>query len=1019
MNIRTFWNTLFALTFLFAAHLLVGQDHKKKYTRKDIEPYILSSMEAGDIPGLSFVIIEGDKHTIKTYGFADEEDQTPVSAKTLFELASCSKAFTGLAITTLEQQDLISLEDPVSDYLPWLNVMYEEQPVELKIRDLLYHTSGIPWTTISNIPASTEANALEKTVKALVGQELRHLPGKEFEYATINYDVLALILEKVTDQPFETYLQREIIDGLGLSSTSVGEPSEPALMAQGHKIGFFEARAFDAPRFKGNNAAGYVMSNATDMAKWLKFQLGQQDSPLYSAAQLTHERDETVAIHGYQLYARGWQVSLDGTGLIFHGGLNPNFSSFVGFQKEKQLGVVILANSNSRHTAAIGRRVMKILGEEEIEAGVDPGDMGDQKFAFGTFALALYCFVVLGFVGWIFVDVAQGKRKYEGFGVEVSTKLIRTLVFLAPIVFAIYLLPKAMVGFEWESMLLWTPSSFEWLIKMMLVSITVSYVAYFFSLLYPEPNAYKRSIPQILLLSIISGLANVVIIIMVTSALDVEDGLGYLLFYYAITLCLYLLGSRFVQINLVKFTRGIIYDLRIKLIQKVFSTSYQNFEKIERGRVYTSINEDVNTIGQSTNTIVTLITNVITTIGAFIFLTAIASWATLVTVFLILAIATLYYFVSQRANQYYNEARDSRDVFMTLVNGMIDGFKEISLRRNKKLAYKEDISNSAMKFKEKTSIADIKFVDAFLVGESLLVVLLGGVGFGMSRLFPDIEFHIVMSFVIILLYLIGPINVILSSVPALVQLKIAWQRVNGFIQEIPATLDLDQLPEAAHVEVECFAVKNVEFQYGKRSGSRTFGIGPINLELYKGEILFIIGGNGSGKTTLAKLLVGLYEPEGGQILINGRPTSAAEVGEYYSTVFSHSNLFKKLYDLDLEHKEDEISKYLEMLDLQDKVSIENNEFSTIDLSSGQRKRLALLQCFLEDSPIYLFDEWAADQDPSYRKFFYRTLLPEMRRAGKIVIAITHDDHYFDVADRVIKMSNGVMEEYVDVMSEVF
>ena len=1010
MNHRVFSKVLFAFVLLLMGHLTVSQE-KKKYSREDIEPYILSSMEDGDIPGLSFIIIEGDKQTIKSYGFSNLEDQTSVTSETLFEIASCSKAFTGLAITRLEQQGQLSLEDKVSDYLPWLKTTFEEKPAEITIKDLLYHTSGIPWSTLSDIPESTAPDALEQTVKTLIDQELRHLPGQEFEYATINYDVLALIIEKVTNQSFEDYLQKEIIDGLQLSSTSVGEPSRADLMAQGYKIGFFGARYFEAPRFKGNNAAGYIISNAEDVAKWLKFNLGQSsDSTLNSAAEVAHARDESVALHGMQLYARGWEVSLDGTGLIHHSGLNPNFASFVGFRKDKQIGVAILANSNSLHVSAMGHRVMRILGEEEIEEDEGPGDMGDRKFSMGTFAFVLYSLIVIGFLGWIFLDVIKGTRKFGGLNMKILGRLLRTSVFLVPILYAIYIFPEAIDGFNWESMLLWTPISFEWFIKMILVSMAVSYAAYFFSLLFPEPNTYKRSIPQILLLSIISGLANVVIIIMVTSALDVEDGLGYLVFYYFIALCLYLLGRRFVQVSLVRFTRGIIYDLRIQLIQKVFSTSYQNFEKIDRGRVYTSINEDVNTIGQSTNTIVTLVTNVVTTLGAFIFLAAIASWATLLTIFLILTVATIYYFVTQNANKYFNEARDSRDVFMFLVNGMIDGFKEISLKRNKKLEYKADISDSALVFKEKVSIADIRFVNAFMVGESLLVVLLGAVGFGMSKVFPAVEFYTVMSFVIILLYLIGPINVILSSVPSLMQLKIAWQRVNGFIDEIPATLNLDQLPESTNAEVESFAVEEVEFKYAERVGAREFGIGPVNLEVKRGEILFIIGGNGSGKTTLAKLLVGLYEPDKGKLLINGEPTSPEAVGEYYSTVFSPSHLFKKLYNIDVERKKEEIIKYLEILDLQDKVTIENGEFSTINLSGGQRKRLALLQCYLEDSPIYLFDEWAADQDPSYRKFFYRTLLPEMKKEGKIVIAITHDDHYFDVADKVVKMNNGQLEE---------
>jgi ABC-type siderophore export system fused ATPase/permease subunit len=157
------------------------------------------------------------------------------------------------------------------------------------------------------------------------------------------------------------------------------------------------------------------------------------------------------------------------------------------------------------------------------------------------------------------------------------------------------------------------------------------------------------------------------------------------------------------------------------------------------------------------------------------------------------------------------------------------------------------------------------------------------------------------------------------------------------------------------------------------------------------------------------LLTGLYTPDKGRILINDESLKEDQLSEYFSVVFSPAYLFQKLYKVNTENRAEETNRYLELLDLGDKLEIVNNRYSTIRLSGGQRKRLALLQCYLEDSPIYLFDEWAADQDPEYRNFFYRTLLPEMKRQGKIVIAITHDEHYFDVADRVLKMKQGKLE----------
>jgi putative ATP-binding cassette transporter len=210
--------------------------------------------------------------------------------------------------------------------------------------------------------------------------------------------------------------------------------------------------------------------------------------------------------------------------------------------------------------------------------------------------------------------------------------------------------------------------------------------------------------------------------------------------------------------------------------------------------------------------------------------------------------------------------------------------------------------------------------------------------------------------------------------------------------------------------VESIEAQGLYFHYPGEDGGTGFTLGPIDLTVKKGETLFLVGGNGSGKTTLAKLLTGLYQPEKGIIKINGKEIKGEDYpGEYFSTVFGDFQLFKKLYNVNIEEKRPEIEKYLEVLDLQGKVRLKDGSFSTLNLSGGQRKRLALLQCYLEDCPIYLFDEVAADQDPEFRKFFYRDLLVRMKESGKIIIAITHDDHYFDLADKIIKLDMGEID----------
>ncbi len=979
-----------------------------------IEEDILRMMKEGDIPGLSVVLVNGDRSYIKGFGYKNLEKKEPVTSRTLFQLASCSKSFTALAIMQVVNEGKVSLNDPVSAFIPWFRVTYKERPVQVTIAQLLHHTSGIPWSTISKIPISKDHNALEKTIRMLEGQELNHSPGKEYEYATINYDVLALVLQEIVQQPFESYLQSNVLNRLGLQYTSIGQPMDEGLMAKGYKIGFFQPRRYVAPIYKGNNAAGYVISNALDMEKWLKAQVGlQADAGLNALIQKTHQRDESVTLHGLSSYAAGWEVSLDGTGEIYHAGLNPNFSTYVVFRPKSKLGVAVLANSNSTYTNLVGDALMKYLAVETdaIYQDVDSGDNVDNVYSIFSIVIAFYGLVVLAVLLRIVVQAFRGKRRVESFNLKKGKHFFVALVNLVPFLLGVYLLPKALAGFTWEAIFVWSPISFKLLLFMLGSATGISLLAYFLSLVFVEGNPYKRIAPQIILFSILSGLSNVVIIAMVTSSLQGNVELKYLVFYYLLVIGVYLVGRKFVQVNLIHFARGLIYDLRVTMINKIFSTSYQKFEKINRGRIYTVLNDDINTIGESTNIVMLLITSVITALGAFVYLGAIAFWATVLTLLLIITLAVVYSIVAQRTERYFEEARDERNTFMQLISGMIDGYKEISLRRNKKLQYKDEVADSAGRYRDKASFADVSFVNAFLIGESLLVILLGGVAFGMPELFPNIKPHSLMSFVIVLLYLIGPINGILSSVPSMINLRVSWNRIQGFLKEIPANIDLQKSPSTLLNPVQSFKAEGITYQYQSDNDERQFAIGPIDLEIKAGEIVFLVGGNGSGKTTLAKILTGLYPADEGTISINNQPVNNFELSEYFSTVFSPPFIFEKLYDIDVEKKRSAINEYLRLLDLAEKVAIKEDRYSTIHLSTGQRKRLALLQCYLEDAPIYLFDEWAADQDPGYRVFFYNTLLPEMKKAGKIVLAITHDDHYFHVADKVLKMDGGKFEHY--------
>jgi cyclic peptide transporter len=988
---------------------------------KEFELKVQELMDDGDIPGLVLVLVNEDGSLfIKGYGYSDEERKKPVDEDTLFELASCSKAFTALAALKLEKDGKIDFDLPVSHYLPWFKAHYQGEEVDITLRQFLHQTSGVSWSSVENIYKGSGSDALERSIKALSGVNLANRPGTKFEYATINYDVVGLVVEKVSGVSFEEYIKKDILIPLGLKDTLVGGEIENPQKAVGYKIGFFDALPYDAPAYGGNDPAGYVVSNGRDMARWLKWHLGLiSDSEVadefFPLIKESHKRNFNVAPDGvnFSSYGMGWQAYVDGKDLVDHGGMNPNFTSFVGFKPKQKTGCVVLGNSNSTNTVTIGYLTLKYLEGKPLELPPIPGNTLDKAASLISLMLAFYLLCVLAFIVFVPVEVAKGRRGFGGFGLPKLGKLALALIVLVPFILAVYLVPYAMSNVSWDTAVVWSPISFQVAGVLVLAAIGLSYIGFLLSSLFPQKNKYVRSIPMVIVLSLLSGGANAMVIFLISSSLFSNIALKFQLYYFALAFLVYILGRKVLQTRLVQITFDIVYDMRMRLIEKVFLTSYQRFERLDRGRVYATINDDTGQISNSANIVVQLVTSIITTVGAFLYLATIAFWATAVTILVVGAIAILYGIVSQKAEQYFEEARDTRNVFMGLLNGMLDGFKELSLQVNKKKEYRKDLDASCDEFRVKIVKAVVKFINAFLIGESLLVIVLGAVGFAIPRIFPDISTFTLMSFIMILLYLIGPINGILNSVPQIIQMRVSWNRVKSFEDDIPANMDPGVLNAGQERPgaVDLIKAEGVVYEYEREdSDEEGFKVGPIDFEAKKGEITFIIGGNGSGKTTLAKLLTGLYHPHEGQVSVDGPPIADGRIGEYFSTVFANYHLFQKMYNVDMDGNREKAAKNLQMLSLADKVGIKDNEFSTIDLSGGQRKRLALLQCYLEDAPIYLFDEIAADQDPEFRKFFYRDLLIRMKNEWKIVIAITHDDHYFDVADKIIKMDMGKIEK---------
>ncbi|WP_434284096.1 cyclic peptide export ABC transporter [Clostridium botulinum] len=997
----------------FNVYSLSNDDKEINYLTKDetvkIEKFIEENMNESSIPGLSVTIVKDDKTVYqKGFGYSDVDGKKSVTSQSLFEIGSNSKAFTALGILSLEKSGQIKLNDEVTKYISWLKVKYKGKETSITVEQLLYHTSGIPFKTIDKVPVADKDNALEETVKTLVDIDLDSEPGKKFQYATINYDVLGLIIEKVTGKTYENYIEETVLKPMGLNNTYLFKNETiNEQMASGYKIGFLKPQLYEAPIYRGNKPAGYIISGGEDMAKWLKIQMGTMKELKFHKDIIKKSQEASranSAIGDEVFYAGGWFVYPKGQ--ISHGGNNPNYSSFIIFNPKDKVGVAVLSNINSNYMQNIGLGINRMLQGEAVKKDIKDLNKSADKVAIAIMCISnLLVLVTLFFMIKALREIFIKQRYFKFNGIKSSLRFIFSFLFMLGLSYCIYLIPQVLYdGVSWKFAFVWLPNSVEMALYSVYVAIWFIYVYLIFTSFFKKEK--NKEILVLSLLSVLSGFGNALIIFTINIAMNSNNALKFtLLIYFILGIVLYVYGQKIMREKLIDFTNEIVYSKRMKIVNKLLGAHYSKFEQIEKGRIQSTLNNDTETISRFVNILIGGITSAVTLICCFIYLGTINIYALLLSALIIVFIASIYYLVGRYANKLGEDARDLQNVFFKFINDLIGGFKELSLNENRKNEFQKDIEESCDKYKVKRNKSALAFANMFVIGELLFTLAIGSVVFIFPFVLKELDSTSLTSYVFVLLYMTGPVHGILNTIPNAIEVKISLKRINSLIDEISSyNKEEDNTIDKNIGGNLSLKLQDVEYEYAKTDG-QSFKVGPINYEFKSGEIVFITGGNGSGKSTLAKLLTGLYSPTKGDISLNDR-ISQKLLNQSYSTVFADFYLFDKLYGINYKGKEIEIQRYLEILQLSDKVQIQDGKFSTTKLSTGQKKRLALLVTYLEDRPIYLFDEWSADQDPEFRLFFYDTLLPELKAKGKCVIAVTHDDRYFNLADRVIKMDLG-------------
>jgi putative ATP-binding cassette transporter len=534
----------------------------------------------------------------------------------------------------------------------------------------------------------------------------------------------------------------------------------------------------------------------------------------------------------------------------------------------------------------------------------------------------------------------------------------------------------------------------------------------FFKFLERESEAFDR---RLLILGALVAMTNLLVLFAITAAggkaIQHESSLWELIIVAA-GLSSYWFSEGFVLRRITVVVEGIVEKVRLRIVDKIRYSDLVSIENIGRAPAYNVISTHALNISRAATGIVTAFTAL-----------ALLCWASLiilylsVTAFLILAGAVMFVVVTFNANQarvnaWTTEAVKQDNRFVEAFGDLVDGFKELKLNSAKANDFVEvSLKPLAAEVRALRTEAGLGLNRSILLATLGLFIVLAALVFLLPVLAPS-EVSKLPRLITFMVFLFGPLGQVVGVLPtfndaiaSVREIERVEQLLNSIYEQGLADPISAVGPAASFEMLEC---TTLAFSYRDERGQPSFSLAPLNFQLSKGDLVFITGGNGSGKSTFLKVLAGLYPPARGSIALNGVVVGSDNRQGYrslFSAVFSDFHLFDRVYGIK-EVDQRRVRDLLDLTDLSHKTSIVDRQITTVDLSSGQRKRLALVLSLLEDKPILLLDEWAAEQDPPFRRKFYREILPWLKEQEKTVVAVTHDDEHYDIADRVLKMQFG-------------
>jgi putative ATP-binding cassette transporter len=533
------------------------------------------------------------------------------------------------------------------------------------------------------------------------------------------------------------------------------------------------------------------------------------------------------------------------------------------------------------------------------------------------------------------------------------------------------------------------------------------------NLIYLLLRSSKKMLAIAVFTGLVSGTCSIQLIALINTAVNNTTATANLAWSFVAIASLMVISRLASGLLLVRLSQKVIFDTRLLLSQQILSAPLRYLEELGTPRLMASLTDDVQSIATAVAYVPSFCVAIAAASGCFIYL-AFLSWVTFLGFisFVIFGIFS-YKLLTINSQKFLTLARNEQDKLFAHFRAITDGIKELKLHSQRRdIFLQEELQASAANSQHYNRIGLSVHAVALSWSQLLIFIFIGLVLFVISKITP-LNQTILSGYVLTSIFIVTPLEVITNMLPHLSRASIALKKIEyislGLASRSEKKLTDGKLPTGSWQQLE---LRGVTHTYRGERQDSSFILGPIDISFHPQELIFLVGGNGSGKSTLAKLIAGLYIPESGEIRVDGQLIDNHNREWYrqqFSAVFYDFYLFERLLGLENSNLDQQTQQYLMKLQLDHKVEVKDGVLSTTNLSQGQRKRLTLLTAYLEDRPFYLFDEWASDQDPIFKDIFYTQILPELKKRGKTILVISHDDRYFHLADRVLKLDYGKLD----------